>query len=254
MRSRPSCRGCARRCRHCAMSRRRYLYRGDDLARIERLDRIARANGCTILATNDVHYHAPERRPLQDVMSCIREKVTHRHRGLSAQPQCRAAFEEPGGDGAAVRRAGRTRLPRRANSPTRSISASTNCATNIRARRVPEGRTPQQYLEHLTWEGAKQRWPDGVPDKVDKQLRHELELIEQLDFARYFLTVHDIVAFARSLDPPILCQGRGSAANSAVCYLPRHHRGRPGDQRPAVRALHLRGAQGAARHRRRFRA
>jgi error-prone DNA polymerase len=83
---------------------------------------------------------------------------------------------------------------------------------------VPEGRTPQQYLEHLTWEGAKGRWPDGIPDKVLKQLHYELALIEKLDFARYFLTVHDIVAFARSLDPPILCQGRGSAANSAVCY------------------------------------
>ncbi len=83
---------------------------------------------------------------------------------------------------------------------------------------VPQGRTPQQYLEHLTWEGANERWPDGIPDKVLKQLHHELALIEQLDFARYFLTVHDIVAYARSLDPPILCQGRGSAANSAVCY------------------------------------
>ena len=83
---------------------------------------------------------------------------------------------------------------------------------------MPEGKTPQEYLEHLTWEGAQQRWPDGIPDKVLTQLGHELTLIEKLDFARYFLTVHDIVAFARSLDPPILCQGRGSAANSAVCY------------------------------------
>ena len=62
---------------------------------------------------------------------------------------------------------------------------------------VPEGRTPQQHLEHLTWEGAKQRWPDGIPDKVLKQLNYELPLIEKLDFARYFLTVHDIVAYAR---------------------------------------------------------
>jgi len=82
----------------------------------------------------------------------------------------------------------------------------------------PTGNRRKQYLEHLTWEGAEDRWPDGIPDKVLKQLRHELALIERLDFARYFLTVHDIVAFARSLDPPILCQGRGSAANSAVCY------------------------------------
>ena len=83
---------------------------------------------------------------------------------------------------------------------------------------MPEGRSPQEHLEHLTWEGAKQRWPDGIPEKVQKQLNYELPLIERLDFARYFLTVHDIVDFARALDPPILCQGRGSAANSAVCY------------------------------------
>src|SRR6185436_1685453 len=80
------------------------------------------------------------------------------------------------------------------------------------------GRTPQQHLEHLTWEGARRHWPDGIPDKVLAQLHYELPLSERLDFARYFLTVHDIVAYARSLDPPILCQGRGSAANSAVCY------------------------------------
>ena len=83
---------------------------------------------------------------------------------------------------------------------------------------VPEGRTPQQHLEQLTWKGAHERWGDRIPYKVLTQLNHELQLIEKLDFARYFLTVHEIVAFARGLDPPILCQGRGSAANSAVCY------------------------------------
>ena len=86
--------------RHVAAS---WLYRGDDNARIERLDRIARRHGCTILATNDVHYHAPDRRPLQDVITCIREKVTIADRRLSAQPQCRAAPEIAGRDGAAVR-------------------------------------------------------------------------------------------------------------------------------------------------------
>ncbi len=99
-----------------------------------------------------------------------------------------------------------------------SISASTSFATNIPGKRVPDGKSPQEHLEQLTWAGATQRWPDGIPEAVDRQLRHELALIEKLDFARYFLTVHDIVAFARGLDPPILCQGRGSAANSAVCY------------------------------------
>ena len=81
---------------------------------------------------------------------------------------------------------------------------------------VPEGKTPQSHLEDLTWEGAAWRFPGGIPEKVRDTLQKELALIEELDYARYFLTVHDIVHYARHLD--ILCQGRGSAANSAVCY------------------------------------
>ena len=81
---------------------------------------------------------------------------------------------------------------------------------------VPAGRTPQQELVRLAWAGAETRYPDGTPDKVRAQITHELELIEELGFAPYFLTVHDIVQFAE--DRGILCQGRGSAANSAVCY------------------------------------
>ena len=200
--------------RHVAAS---WLYRGDDAARIERLDRIARANGCTILATNDVHYHAPDRRPLQDVMTCIREKVTIATAGYLLNPNAERHLKSP---------AEMMRLFDRwpnAIAATREFADSLNFSLDelryeYPRENVPQGRTPQQYLEHLTWEGANERWPDGIPDKVLKQLRHELALIEQLDFARYFLTVHDIVAYARSLDPPILCQGRGSAANSAVCY------------------------------------
>ena len=110
--------------RHVAAS---YLYRGDDAARIERLDRIAKANGCTILATNDVHYHEPNRRPLQDVMSCIREKVTIANCGLSAECQCRAAFEELRGYGKIVRSLAAshccdTRICRRAEFQPRRIA------------------------------------------------------------------------------------------------------------------------------------
>ena len=108
---------------------------------------------------------------------------------------------------------------------------------------VPEGRTPQQHLEHLTWEGAKQRWPDGIPDKVLKQLNHELRADRA---ARLRALLPDRPRHCRlraRLDPPILCQGRGSAANSAVCYCLGITAVDPVDQRPAVRALHLRGAQ-----------
>ena len=119
---------------------------------------------------------------------------------------------------------------------------------------VPEGRTPQQHLEHLTWEGRRSAGPSGVPDKVQTQLHHELALIEKLDFARYFLTVHDIVAFARSLDPPILCQGRGSAANSAVCYCLGITAVDPATSDLLFERFISEERTRAARHRRRFRA
>jgi error-prone DNA polymerase len=200
--------------RHVAAS---WLYRGDDSARIERLDRLAKSQGCTILATNDVHYHAPDRRPLQDVVTCIREKVTIATAGYLLNPNAERHLKSP------------SEMARLFARWPHAIVATRDFADSLHfsldelkyeypKETVPEGRTPQQYLEHLTWHGAEQRWPDGIPDKVLKQLNYELPLIERLDFARYFLTVHDIVAYARSLNPPILCQGRGSAANSAVCY------------------------------------
>jgi error-prone DNA polymerase len=83
---------------------------------------------------------------------------------------------------------------------------------------VPKGTSPQKHLEALTWAGAKERYPEGLPDKVRANLVKELALIGKLGYAPYFLTVHDIVNFARTRPEPILCQGRGSAANSAVCY------------------------------------
>ncbi|HEX5238774.1 MAG TPA: error-prone DNA polymerase, partial [Sphingomicrobium sp.] len=185
--------------------------------RIERLDRLARVHGCTILATNDVHYHAPDRRPLQDVVTCIREKVAITTAGYLLNPNAERHLKSP------------AEMARLFDHWPHAVSATREFADALHfsldelryeypRETVPDGQSPQEYLEQLTWDGAAQRWPDGIPDKVTKQLRHELTLIEKLDFARYFLTVHDIVAYARSLDPPILCQGRGSAANSAVCY------------------------------------
>lgn len=200
--------------RHVAAS---WLYRGDDNGRIERLDRIARKNGCTILATNDVHYHAPDRRPLQDVVTCIREKVTIATAGYLLNPNAERHLKSP------------EEMVRLFARWPHAIAATREFADGLDfsldelryeypKETVPDGRTPQQHLEHLTWKGAHDRWGERIPYKVLTQLNHELKLIEKLDFARYFLTVHDIVAYARGLDPPILCQGRGSAANSAVCY------------------------------------
>jgi error-prone DNA polymerase len=200
--------------RHVAAS---WLYRGDDAARIERLDRLAKTNGCTILATNDVHYHAPERRPLQDVVTCIREKVTIATAGYLLNPNAERHLKSP---------AEMARLFERwphAIAATREFADALHFSLDelryeYPREAVPDGKSPQHYLEQLTWLGARERWGEKIPYKVLTQLNHELQLIAKLDFARYFLTVHDIVAYARSLDPPILCQGRGSAANSAVCY------------------------------------
>jgi error-prone DNA polymerase len=200
--------------RHIAAT---HLYRGDDLARIERLDRLAKAFGGTILASNDVHYHAPNKRPLQDVVTCIREKVTLATAGSRLHANAERHLKSP---------EEMARLFERwphAIAATREFADALNFSLDelryeYPRESVPEGLSPHAHLEVLTWAGAEERYPDGVPDKVANQLRYELQLIEKLDFARYFLTVHSIVDFARSCEPPILCQGRGSAANSAVCY------------------------------------
>jgi error-prone DNA polymerase len=192
-----------------------HVYRGNDLARIERLDRLARGINGTILATNDVHYHVPEKRPLQDVMTCIREKTTIANAGFLLNPNAERHLKSPEEMARLF-----ARWPH-AISATREFADAIGFSLNelryeYPRESVPEGRTPQEQLAHLTWKGAVDYWPDGPPEKVISQIEKELRIIAKLDFARYFLTVHDIVAFARSIG--ILCQGRGSAANSTVCY------------------------------------
>ena len=201
--------------RHLAAA---YLYRGDDIARIDRLDAMARAHGLALLATNDVHYHAPERRPLNDVMTAIRHKTTVEAAGQLLHANAERYLKSP---------AQMVRLFARwphAIMASRAIADS--CTFSLDELQyeypdeiLPEGMSPQAFLEQETWEGTKRRYPSGLPETVRKTLEKELALIGKLDLARYFLTIKDIVDFARTgVDPPILCQGRGSAANSAVCY------------------------------------
>lgn len=196
-----------------------YLYRGDDRARINALDRLASRHGLSLLATNDVLYHAPDRRPLQDVMTCIREKCTLAEAGFRLDPNAERHLKSP---------AEMARLfsewPH-AIRATRAVADA--CAFSLRELAyeyprevIPEDSTPQAHLEKLTWEGAAWRYPEGVLPATVAVLKKELAMIEKLDIARYFLTIHDIIRFARhETSPPILCQGRGSAANSAVCYV-----------------------------------
>jgi error-prone DNA polymerase len=198
--------------RHLAAS---YLYGEDDIARIDRLDALAKANGLTLLATNDVLYHLPERRPLQDVMTAIRHKTTVADAGLLLIPNSERHLKSP-----------REMIALFARWP-HAIEAAREVANRCRfsldqlkyeypARQYPDGLTPQMYLRRLAWEGAKQRYPVRLPPSVKKTLKRELRLIGQLQLAPYFLTIKEIVDFARG--EGILCQGRGSAANSAVCY------------------------------------
>ncbi|WP_349363059.1 MAG: error-prone DNA polymerase [Roseitalea porphyridii] len=192
-----------------------HLYRGDDRARINRLSELAKTFGLKLVATNDVHYHTPARRPLQDVMTCIREKVTIFTAGRLLDANAERHLKSP---------AEMARLfddwPEAIAESRVIADACTFSLDELRydypRETVPEGKTADGYLAELTWQGAARRYPDGVPAHVRATVERELALIGKLDIARYFLTIHEIIRFARSRD--ILCQGRGSAANSAVCY------------------------------------
>ena len=195
-----------------------YLYRGDDVARINRLDRIAKAHGLGILATNDVLYHAASRRPLQDVMTCIREGRTIETAGFLLEGNAERYLKPP---------SEMCRLfaawPHAIAATRRVADACTFSLGDLKYEYpheiVPEGRSAQEELERLTWEGAAGRYPQGVPDRIKAIIEKEFALIQSKKIARYFLTIYDIVRFARQdAQPPILCQGRGSAANSTVCF------------------------------------
>jgi len=192
------------------------FHRGDDKRRLASLQRIATSAGVPLLATNDVLYHLSERRVLQDVVSCIREKTTIEAAGRlleanaerhlkPAQEMVRLFRDHPGAIAETLRFAGR-------------ISFTLDeLKYRYPDEPVPPGKTAQAHLEDLTWQGVAHYFPAGIDDKLRATLHKELALIEKLDYAPYFLTVHDIVRYARSQH--ILCQGRGSAANSAVCFM-----------------------------------
>jgi error-prone DNA polymerase len=193
----------------------RHAYRGDDRARIEALAQAAKRVALPLVATNAVLYHAAHRRPLQDVLTAIREKCTIYDAGLALEANAERHLK-PGHEMARL-------FAHHPEALRHSIEIAEACHFSLDELKyeypdepVPQGKTPQSHLEDLTWEGAAWRFPDGIPPKVRDTLIKELALIEELNYAPYFLTVHDIVHYARSID--ILCQGRGSAANSAVCY------------------------------------
>ena len=192
-----------------------YLYRGDDARRLGRLAAAARAAGVPLLATNDVHFHHPDRRPLADVVTCIRAHTTLDAAGrlLSANAErhlkpaaemARLFRDHPGAVEETLRFLDGCRFSLDQLAPSYPMERREGFAT------------PMEALIAFAEEGARRRYPAGLPEKIRNNLDYEYDLVARLNYAPYFLTVHEIVRFARSQD--ILCQGRGSAANSTICY------------------------------------
>ncbi len=192
------------------------LYRGDDRRRLARLHRIAAAAGVPLLATNEVLYHHPARRPLQDVLTCIREKTTIDAIGKRLEANAER-YLKPAKEMARLFRDLPEAIAETMRFADRIHFSLAQLKYQYPDEPVPPGKTAQRHLEDLTWQGAHRRFPVRISPKTKKVLHKELRLIRKLKYAHYFLTVHDIVRYARS--QKILCQGRGSAANSAVCYV-----------------------------------
>ncbi|MEQ8413631.1 MAG: error-prone DNA polymerase [Imperialibacter sp.] len=197
---------------HLAASR---PYDGNDLKLLHRLNQLSQRLGISLVATNDVHYHHPTRRELQDVVTCTREKCTIQEAGFRLHPNAER-YLKPADEMQRLFRA----YPE-AIQQSQAIAGKCQFSLDELKYRYPkeitsEGRTPQEELTYLTWKGAHQMFPDKIPAKVKANINYELKFIDQMNYAEYFLTVYDIVRYAR--EQHILCQGRGSAANSTVCY------------------------------------
>ena len=198
----------------CHLAATRY-YRGDDAKQLFRLSQLARRLDMPLVATNDVHYHIADRRQLQDVLTCIREKCTIYNAGFRLHPNAER-YMKPIPE--------MLRLFRQypgAIAATQAIADACQFSLNSLQYVYPEeitseGRTPLEELKHLAWQGARQIYGEKIPEKITANIKHELAFIEQMNYPAYFLTVYDTVRFAR--EHGILCQGRGSAANSTICY------------------------------------
>lgn len=197
---------------YIAASRR---YQGDDNKYLYSLSQLSTKLGIPLVATNDIHYHESDRRQLQDIVTCIREKCTVYTAGYRLH-QNAERYLKPKEE--------MERLFRKYQEALKhSLEIAASCQLSLDSLKYEypeeithEGRSPQEELTVLAWEGAHQRFGEILPEKTIAAIKYELAFIEQMNYAAYFLTVYDIVKYAR--DQKILCQGRGSAANSTVCY------------------------------------
>ena len=192
------------------------VHRGPlDRPRLDHFARLARGARLPLVAANDVNYHHPRRRPLHDVLTATRHGCTVAALGDRRFPNAERHLKSP-----AEMRDVFADYP---DAVARTLEVADRCTFTLDELRYdypeelcPPGRSPAEYLTDLTWTQARERYPAGIPDKVRKLIERELALIVELRYEAYFITVYDLVRFARSKN--ILCQGRGSAANSAVCY------------------------------------
>ena len=192
-----------------------HRHRGDDAARLARLAALAEVSGAPLVACNDVHYHVPARRRLGDVLTAIRHRTTVAEAGWRLAANAERHLKPPA-EMARLFAAWPDAIRRTVEIAERCRFRLDELKYEYPSEPVPAGETAQSALERLTWAGARGRYGAEVPARVRAQLAHELKLIGELGYAPYFLTVHDLVWFAKGRG--ILCQGRGSAANSAVCY------------------------------------
>ncbi|WP_343305522.1 error-prone DNA polymerase [Chitinophaga niabensis] len=205
---------------HDAIGNHLYLgasrsYAGDDQKKLYRLSQLGEKMNIPMVATNDVYYHVSSRRELQDVLTCVREKCTIHNAGYLLHSNAER-YLKPIDEMQRL-------FMRYPDAIRRSQEIAEICQFSLDSLKyiypeelTSEGRTPQQELAHLAWQGAREHFGDEIPEKISAAINYELAFIEEMNYASYFLTVHDIVRFARRQD--ILCQGRGSAANSTICY------------------------------------
>ncbi len=191
-------------------------YHGNDQRRLTQFKNLSDMIGIPLLATNDVLYHCAKRRELHDVVTCIREHKTLDEAGHLLEANAERHLKSPD------KMAKLFRKTPEAIAETIRFAGLINFTLdqikyNYPNETIPEGKTAQQQLSELTWAGTIKRYGHVLPMHIKKIIERELALISKMDIAQYFLTVHDIVSFARGKN--ILCQGRGSAANSAVCYM-----------------------------------
>ncbi|MBS1689895.1 MAG: DNA polymerase III subunit alpha, partial [Bacteroidetes bacterium] len=190
-------------------------YQANDNKRLYRLAQLSAEYNIPLVATNDIHYHVPQRRELQDILTCIREKCTIYNAGFRLH-QNAERYLKPTKEMQRLFMQYPEAIQR-----TQEVAAACQFSLDSLEYVYPEeittdGRTPQEELIYLTWIGAKEKFGDNIPQHIKDTIQYELDFMERKNYAAYFLTVYDFVRFARSKG--ILCQGRGSAANSVVCF------------------------------------